>query len=79
MLLSSQNNEVQNEQIDLTDSKVETDLSGESQSGEVEDIESNGVVINNSDLGNAKKVNYQKEKVQDQENEKLCLNDLNIL
>ena len=56
----------------MTDSKVETDLSGESQSGEVEDIESDGVVINDSDLGHAEMVNTQKEKVQDQINEKLC-------
>ena len=77
-MLGYQNNEVQNEQLDLNDSKVGTDLSGKSQSGEVEDMESDGVVINYSDLGHAGMVNSQKEKVQDQINEGLCLNDLNI-
>ena len=52
LLLGSQNNEVQNKQLDLTDSKVETDLSGE-----VEDIESDGLVINYSDLEHAGMVN----------------------
>ena len=60
LLLGSQNSEVQNEQLNLTDSKLETDLSGKSQSGEVEDMESNGVVLNDSDLGHAGMVNSQK-------------------
>ena len=41
-------------------------------------MESNGVVMNDSGLGQVGLVNSQKEQVQDQVNEGLVLNDLNI-